>query len=641
VLLKTYWFILKNLMTYFDTLRLMVALEKEAEKDFAFDALKKISVNERAENKVTLKKVLLVEKNQDGVGTTLIFERPEHSDWGLPFQLGDWVGLEGPHPDSLTQVMTGVVTEISDDFIWMHAGNKFPEEVRGGRWHLSKVSNESTWKKVLRALDLMEKTENRFLAHLRAVILGDKPRKKEPFPLESFFNPDLNDSQKQAVKHALEEQELAVIWGPPGTGKTTVLVEIVRQAVRAKQKVLVTTPSNLALDTLLEKLMQAGLSCVRVGPDEKVLATVRPSTFQALRKSHPNFKEVSAFHREIKRLVLHLQKRKSREYIPNPEYRSFQQEIRQLYQQAKILEKNSRDQILREAEVIASTHAGFPEDIKLKKLFDLTVLDEASQANTPLSWVPIAMSKKVVFAGDPCQLPPTYLNEKVMRGKFDLSLLESLLKRFPDSAFLNLQYRMNEALQAWSSRMFYKNELRPHAKNATQNLMDLITLEPSTSAAPIVFIDTVGTNFEFEEKQDEDSDSFFNTGEATLCSKLLLHYLECGLKPEHIGVITPYSAQARYIRKMLEPVVLDVSTVDSFQGREKEVIFVSFVRSSPKGETGFLKEIRRVNVTFTRAKRQLVVIGDSSTLTRVSFLKDFMNTLNDTASWHSAWEWAE
>ncbi len=624
-------------MNYFETLRHMVALEKEAEQEWGFDALKKISVNERSENNVTLKKVLLVEKNQDGTGTTLIFEYPENCNSDLPFQLGDWVGLEGNHPESLTQAMTGVVTEITDDFIWIQSGKDFPEDVRGGRWHLSRVSNEATWKKVLRALDLMETTENRFLSHLREVILGNKIRKKEPFPLTSFFNLALNLSQQQAVKHALEQQELALIWGPPGTGKTTVLVEIVRQAVTAKQKVLVTAPSNLALDTLLEKLMQAGLHCVRIGPDEKVLPTVLPIAFRTLRKTHPTFTEISALHKEAKRLIQHLQKRKSREYIPAPEYRKLQHEIQHLYQQARILEKNCTDQILREAEVIACTHAGFPGNIKLKKLFDLTILDEASQANSPLSWVPISMSKKVVFAGDPCQLPPTYLNEKIVSGKFDLTLLEPLLKRFPDSAFLDLQYRMNETIQAWSSRLFYKNELRPHEKNATQNLMDLITIKPSTGSTPIVFIDTVGTSF--EEERDEESDSFFNSGEAKLCRKLVLHYLECGLKPEELGVITPYSAQARHIRKDFEHPV-DISTVDSFQGREKEVIFVSFVRSSPKGETGFLKEIRRVNVTFTRAKRQLIVIGDSSTLNRVPFLKDWLNILDNTLSWHSAWEWA-
>ncbi|MBN2143261.1 MAG: AAA family ATPase [Candidatus Aureabacteria bacterium] len=625
-------------LSYFDQLKEIVVRERDAEKDLSYEQLKKLSLPERVLRGHTLKKCHLLERQTEGIETLVIFEHPPVPEGeSIPFKEGDWIALEGNHSASLSPLLTGTVVRLDEDLIWIRFSETFPEEIKDGLWHLNKVINESTWQKIEQGIRFMEETRDPEQTQLREVLLGKKERTRMGWMLKKFYHPKLNDLQKQITEECLKEKEIGLIWGPPGTGKTTVLVEIAMQSVRCGQKVMVSAPSNMALDTLLEKLLEAGLKCVRVGVNEKTLPSLKKTTLPEILKDHPMMEVIKNIRKEISSLLHFIKRRKNREYIPHAEYRQLQKELSALYQEIRQTERASARDVLESAEIIACTHAGFPWFLKKQRIFDLLIMDEASQAIQPISWVPLCMTKKVIFAGDPCQLPPTYLSDAVSEMDMEPTLFEMLLKRYGKANLLQTQYRMNVAIQAWPSLYFYDNSLMAAPENAGHSIKDLsLTRETDLKDVPVVFIDTAGTGF--EEEWNSDSDSFFNPGEAAVTQKLHAHYLFSGIREDQIGIITPYRAQVNHLKKTILTAT-DINTVDSFQGREKEIIFISMVRSNSHGDLGFLKDYRRMNVAWTRAKRQLIVIGDSSTLSRASFYHDWISSIENTSSWRSAWEW--
>lgn len=298
--------------------------------------------------------------------------------------------------------------------------------------------------------------------------------------------------------------------------------------------------------------------------------------------------------------------------------------------------------MLDDARVICATLTGLDDWVLGRRRFDLAVLDEACQSTEPASWVPLLRCDKVVLAGDPCQLPPTILSPEAANKGLSISLMERVMSTLgPDvSRLLTVQYRMHAAIMGFSSAEFYRNELVAADSVVSHRLCDLpgVTADPLTET-PVTFVDTAGAGY--DEQEEEDTDSRLNPQEAGLAARYVRRLLDAGVRTEDIAVITPYAGQVRRLRELLPVPGLEIDSVDGFQGREKEAVVISLVRSNPAGEIGFLADVRRTNVALTRARRKLVVVGDSATLAGHPFYARMLEHFERAEAYRSVWEEAE
>ncbi|WP_456450922.1 IGHMBP2 family helicase [Palaeococcus sp. (in: euryarchaeotes)] len=543
----------------------------------------------------------------------------------------------------------GTVVEKGRNFLVVAFDKKPPSFVYRKKVRIDLYANDITFQRMLDALKLFGKGDSR----LGDVILGK--RKPSFIPSQSkihFVNDSLNPSQKIAVKKSLEAQELFLIHGPPGTGKTTTLVESIVQHVKRGYKVLATADSNIAVDNLVEKLVNAGIVVVRVGNPARVSKPLLEHTLDYLIQKDESFKESEEIWRKID--VLREEQRKYTK--PSPQWRrglsdeqikslarsgrssrgvpsrriqemakwlELQDRINSLVKRARVLELKAVNSILERAQVVCSTNSTAGSELLMGRKFDVVFIDEATQSVEPSCIIPIVRGKKLIMAGDHKQLPPTILSQKAKVLEF--TLFERLLEVYGDDikSILRVQYRMNERIMEFPNKEFYGGLLMAHPSVAKHSLEDfpltLSVLEESEGwlkkvlipPVPLVFIDTLGL---CEERQRRGSTSRENPCEAEIVAKITKKLLEMGVKASDIGVISPYDDQIDLLRRMINVEGLEIKTVDGYQGREKEVIVISFVRSNNRGELGFLEDLRRLNVAITRAKRKLIMIGDSKTL---------------------------
>jgi ATP-dependent RNA/DNA helicase IGHMBP2 len=476
------------------------------------------------------------------------------------------------------------------------------------------------------------------LAELRQVLLGETSPafggEPEFVPLDATLDP----SQQQAVRFALTAQDLAIIHGPPGTGKTTTVVEFIRQAVRRGEKVLACAPSNLAVDNLLERLVAAGERVVRLGHPARVLPTLQAHTLDVLAQEHDDVRLARKFSKEAFALF-----RKARKYTrarPEPGARREQrQEGRELLAEARRLQAQAVDRILDSAAILCSTTTALDSEILGQRQFDLAVLDEACQTTEPGCWLPLLRCRRVVLAGDHCQLPPTVLSPEASAEGFGISLLERLVDHYGPTVTrrLRVQYRMHEAIMRFSADEFYAGELEADPSVQGHLLQDLpgVGSDPLTEA-PVQFIDTAGAGF--DEQVELEGESRFNAQEARLVARKVRALMDLGVAAGDMAVIAPYAAQVRLLRDELPVPGLEIDSVDGFQGREKEAVVVSLVRSNAENEIGFLADVRRMNVALTRARRKLLVIGDSATLAVHPFYQRLFAYFETLGAHHSVWE---
>lgn len=490
-------------------------------------------------------------------------------------------------------------------------------------FNLIKLSNDVTHRRIKSALNDLKKYS--YSHRLIQTLFGETdftPNKSESEPEISYFNNDLNDSQKNAIRWSLSQKELAIIHGPPGTGKTTVLIEFILQCVRAfGLRVLATAPSNVAVDNLLEKLSLASdISVVRLGHPARAATQLHKYSLDAVIARSDQFQIVCDMRTEIDSLV---KQRKS----------SFA-EIKSLRKELKTREKKVLKQVLSESQVVLSTlTSGSPKHI-LKQLldsdgyypFDVVVIDECSQAMEPMSWIVLDCAHKCVLAGDHMQLPPTIVSKRAANEGLEVSLMERLIREFEDKQIvrmLNIQYRMNELIMKWSSEQFYSNKLEAHHSVKDRSLKDLMK---QSNISPLLLIDTAGCDMNELDLEDEESKG--NEYEADIVSVYVRRLIESGFDESSIGVITPYNLQVQLIRARLRKYQnIEVKSVDGFQGREKEIIILSLVRSNDSREVGFLSERRRINVAVTRAKRHLTVVCDSETVTNDTSIETLVQYL--------------
>jgi len=441
----------------------------------------------------------------------------------------------------------------------------------------------------------------------------------------------LNAEQVRAVELAERALDLALVHGPPGTGKTTVLVEIVRRAAARKIAVLACAPSNLAVDNLVERLAVAGVSAVRLGHPARVLESVLDHTLEARVREHEQGRIAAQVLREALRLRDAARKQRTKRGPGRfSESRAMEREARALFAEAREREDRAEADVLERAEVVLATLTGLDTPALRGRRFELAVVDEATQAVEPAAYLALLRAERAVLAGDHLQLAPTVLSVEAQKGGLDISLFERIARAQP-AAMVTLaeQYRMNEAILRYPNQALYGGVLRSPQAIAKHAIDD----------APLEVIDTAGRGF--EEQTPEASESKANEGEAALAVAEVEKLLEKGLLPGDIAVIAPYDAQVQRLRQLLSGLLdrgLEVDTVDGFQGREKEAVVVSLVRSNDEGEVGFLADIRRMNVALTRARKKLIVIGDSATVCRHPFYEGFFRDAEKHGAWRSAWD---
>ncbi len=631
--------------THFDRLARLILLEAEAEKQEQVRAMQR-SQSAGAEASGSLLTGLVVRDQDAGLGGSILLTLGKRNQsLTLPWTrltAGTPVLLSEEGQDASPQQARGwrgIVSRLQRETIQVSFG-EWPEfENERGSLRLDRASDEISRQRLLQALDRAANLkEGSRPAALRDVLLGQRPPAfQEPESL-TFLDPGLNPSQQDAVRFALSARDVALIHGPPGTGKTTTLVEVIRQAVRMGQSVLVVAPSNIAVDNLLEKLLAAGEQPLRLGNPVRVLPELRSHTLDGRLENHADMRLARKLSREA--YVLREQTFKYTRARPEPGERQAQRrEAKQMLADARQIEDQLVERLIRTSAVICATATGLDARLMNGRIFDVCVLDEASQATEPAAWIALQYAQRLILAGDPYQLPPTVLSAEASMGGLGTSLMERLMAHSGPGIGrrLNIQYRMHQDIMAFSSAEFYDGELSPDSSVRMHLLRDLPgVLETELTNRPLDFIDTAGASY--DEALEPVGESRCNPLEADLVLRKVSALLDAGLRSADLAVISPYSAQVRLLRERIPQPEIEIDSVDGFQGREKEAVIVSLVRSNPDREIGFLEDVRRMNVALTRARRKLIVIGDSATISCHPFYQRLLIYFDAVGAYHSVWE---
>jgi superfamily I DNA and/or RNA helicase len=527
---------------------------------------------------------------------------------------------------------SGVVSQKRSNSIQV-ALNRWPE---AQAFRIDLTADEITRRRQLSAINEAKDAKGR-LGKLRDLLLGQREPLFSDARLQLDFRSQLNEVQQQAVEFALSAEDLAIIHGPPGTGKTTTVVELIVQAVERGDRVFACAPSNTAVDNLLEKLILHRQKVVRLGHPARVSEQLRGYSLDGLVETHENADIVQDMRREADQLF-----RKADKWTRSKPGRGHRSELRkeakQLLYGAKLLERQAIESVLDQADIVCATTT-FNADLVGDRYFDLAVIDEACQSVEPGCWVPLKFCDRLVMAGDHKQLPPTVLSRKAADEGFAISLMERQIELWDDAVTrqLQVQYRMNETIMGFSSQQLYDGSLVADALVREHRLADLAGIEPTDFTRQVVtFIDSAGASW--DEELEPEGLSKRNPNEAKLVLEQVDRLHEAGLGYKDIAVIAPYAAQVRLLRDQFHGSGLEIDTVDGFQGREKEAVVISLVRSNAINEIGFLADRRRMNVALTRARRKLIVIGDSATLGIDEFFSAFFDYVEAEGNYQTVWE---
>lgn len=438
----------------------------------------------------------------------------------------------------------------------------------------------------------------------------------------NFHNKRLNESQQQAVTAIAQNPQVTIVHGPPGTGKTTTLIEAIFQLTKAGEKILVSAPSNTAVDNIAKGLIQQGVKVLRVGNTSKVDPVIFSHTPEGRLANSKQLKEIKQLKiraEEFRKMALKY--KRSFGKAEREQRNLLFKEVKNIRAEIRKLQAYNEEKLFEEAEVIAGTPVGLNDADIIKLNFNTLVIDEAGQCIEPLAWCIFPLAEKIVLAGDHWQLPPTVLSHEAAKLGFNRSILEIAMTRIPAIFLLNTQYRMRQAIAGFSSNYFYNDLL-------------LTAIHLQNTGTHICFVDTAGSGY--NEKRGSDGTSLQNEGELRIVQKLLE---EESLNSSTTAFISPYSGQVAAAKETL-PAGMRVSTIDSFQGQEQENIIVSLVRSNDDGDIGFLKDYRRMNVAITRAKERLFVIGDSATIGADAFYNAFLTYVEKHGSYRTVWEFS-
>ncbi|GDY01591.1 ATPase AAA [Planctomycetota bacterium] len=552
------------------------------------------------------------------------------------FGPGDVVGLSAQADGAkATPMVTGIIARVQREQITVALDDEdaeLPSMIR-----LSRLSSDVTQKRHVQALQGLRREKLGAPQRLVDVCFGVRDPESSLCPTDEEFVPldqTLDRSQRAAVCAALRATNLALIHGPPGTGKTTAVVEVIRQSVALGMHVLACAPSNVAVDNLAERLVASGLRIVRLGQPMRVLPAVVEHTLAAQVANAPEQKLLRDVRRELQVLNQRLLR------ADRSERAELRAGLRRLRNEQRDLESAIVQGLLDTADVVLATTTGAGDYTLGNRVFEVVIVDEAAQAIEAATWIPLLRAHKAVLAGDHCQLPPFVQSEEAALCGLATSLFERLVHgpHGPTmSRMLTMQYRMHERIQSYSSATFYNNALTPadSVRGHLLAMLPLVTTSADTTA-PLVFIDTAGCGH--EESAGGEDGSKHNEGEVQVVVRHVTSLLEAGVLATAIALVTPYNAQVQALRNALgDHEGLEIGTIDGVQGREKEAVIISLVRSNEQGQVGFLSELRRLNVALTRARRHLCVIGDSATLSCHPDLARLVEHLQLHGEHRSAW----
>ncbi len=618
--------------THFRQLSCWLQLESEAEKKQLAERLRRSTGGDAERWGETLLDLVITDHELGLGGRTLLTLVRRNRTLRLPWnrlRVGSPVVLSTDDIPGPPQY--GVVSAAGRDSIQVST-DQWPE---GDRFRLDLSPDEITRRRQQAALRAAQEARGR-TGQLCRVLLGERAPRFGP-PIDCAFRASLNASQQQAIRFALSAEDVAIIHGPPGTGKTTTVVELICQAVARGDRVLACAPSNTAVDNLLERLIACRQKVVRLGHPARVDARLRDFTLDFQVAADDTTRVVRDMQREAEMLM-----RKAGRYTrakPAPgEKQEMRREARRLRADARQLEQQIVQSVLDRADVVCATST-FSEELLGDRRFGWVVIDEACQSTEPGCWVPLLRGDRLVLAGDHCQLPPTVLSAQAMREGFGTSLLERLVQQYGDAITrqIDVQYRMHASIMQFPSVQFYHGTLQAHESVAAHLLHDLPGVEATPLASePVTFIDTAGAGW--DEELEPDGESRCNPKEALLILDQVRQLQAAGLSPREMAVITPYAAQVRWLRQRWESDDLEIDSVDGFQGREKEAVLISCVRSNPTCEIGFLADTRRMNVALTRARRKLIVVGDSATLGGHAFYAALLAYFESIGAYRTVWE---
>ncbi len=473
--------------------------------------------------------------------------------------------------------------------------------------------DETSYRLMFEALDRVIRARSGRLADLRDIFYTKAPASRYTFDAMRF--PWLNASQEKAVNEVLWAKDVAVVHGPPGTGKTTTLVEAIFETLRRESQVLVCAQSNMAVDWISEKLVDRGINVLRIGNPTRVNDKMLSFTYERRFEAHPDYPQLWSIRKAIREL------RQQRKHAD-----SWHQKMDRLKSRATELELRIRSSLFGEARVIASTLTGAANRVLEGEKYSTLFIDEAAQALEAACWIAIRKAGRVILAGDHCQLPPTVKSIMALKGGLGKTLMERIVENKPETVtLLKMQYRMNEQIMKFSSEWFYHGMVESAPTVSHRGILDYDT--------PMMWIDTA----ECDGKEEFVGENFgrINRAEAELTQQTLQQYLEKIGKQRileesiDVGIISPYRAQVQLLRKELRKReffrpyrhLLTVNTVDGFQGQERDIILISLVCSNDGGDIGFLRDLRRMNVAITRARMKLIILGSSETMTSHPFYK--------------------
>ena len=532
---------------------------------------------------------------------------------------------------------TGVVSYVDGDRMVVTVPDNAPlVDLQGSEQVGIQLSfDETSYRLMMEALDRAIRGKGR-LGYLRDLFYT-KSQKPETFTFQPMHFPYLNPTQEQAVNEVLRAKDVAVVHGPPGTGKTTTLVEAIRETLMRESQVLVCAQSNMAVDWISEKLVDRGINVLRIGNPTRVNDKMLSFTYERRFEGHPDYPQLWALRKAIRDLRSH--RRRGDE--------KYHQRLESLKSRATELEIRINSELFGEARVIASTLVGAANHLLDGQKYATLFIDEAAQALEAACWIPLRRVSRVVLAGDHCQLPPTVKSIAALKAGLGKTLMERIVETHPEAVtLLKIQYRMNDDIMRFSSNYFYDGQVESAPEVRFRGILDLDT--------PMVWIDTSEFDLpkdspvDFKEQFVGESYGRVNPAEAEVTLMALQHYFskigKQRLLDERIdvGIISPYRAQVQLLRRLLmkreyfKPFrrMISVNTVDGFQGQERDVIVISLVRSNDEGQIGFLRDLRRMNVAITRARMKVIILGDRRTLTRHPFYRQlwkYITQLKHTA----------
>ena len=486
--------------------------------------------------------------------------------------------------------------------------------------------DEYTYRLMFEAMERVIKAKGNRLAQLRDIFHSTAPVSTYSFAPTHF--PWLNTSQEEAVNKVLWAKDVAVVHGPPGTGKTTTLVEAIYETLHRENQVLVCAQSNMAVDWISEKLVDRGIHVLRIGNPTRVNDKMLSFTYDRRFEAHPDYPQLGSIRKAIREL--HQQRRKGGSD-------NLHQKINALKDRATELEIRINTTLFNEARVVACTLTGSAHRVMMGMKFGTLFIDEAAQALEPACWIAIQRADRVILAGDHCQLPPTVKCIEAARGGLAHTLMQTIVKRKPEAvSLLKVQYRMNEEIMRFASDWFYGGNLQAAPEVKYRGILDYDT--------PMMWINTEG----IDSQEEFVCETFgrINKTEALLTIEQLQTYItrigKHRILDERIdfGIISPYKAQVQYLRQLLrrnpffKPFLhlISINTVDGFQGQERDVIVISLVRANNEGQIGFLNDLRRMNVAITRARMKLIILGDAATLTHHPFYKKLYNHIVENSN---------